>query len=556
MSTKKISFTTFRAVCKILLPAERRQLFYLLLLSTAISLIDILSIAFLFFSIHFYTSKNAVSFLHIPIGNATMLPAIFLLLLFAIKSYGGYITGKYQYNFVHAVSARLSEKALILHLEGSYQDHISGDTGTLIRRIVYTPTEFAQFILLGYQQLITESILVLLATITLLLYNAFLFAAIAVVLLPAIFLLSYFIRKRLNMLRQNIQTSNEQSLRHLTEALDGYIESNLHNKNTFFSTRYGAMQREVNKHIAALQITQVLPSRFFELFAIAGLSLLMMITLLTGQQLSMLTLGAFVAAAYKIIPNISRIMNIRAQLHTYNYTVKDLLKNLSSLTSNDKKEPENHLSTISFDQISFSYNDNTIISNLSFDLTNGSFIGISGDSGIGKTTVLNLLLGFLTPKGGDIFINNKYASPTERKNNWPHISYVQQSPFLAQDSILNNIILFEKEYDSARLSRVLDVTGVHTIATSLPDGIHTILREGGRNLSGGQRQRIAIARALYKKADLFLLDEPFNELDETTEARLLAHFNQLAAEGKKIVLITHNKNSFRYCSKIIDLHAS
>ena len=78
--------------------------------------------------------------------------------------------------------------------------------------------------------------------------------------------------------------------------------------------------------------------------------------------------------------------------------------------------------------------------------------------------------------------------------------------------------------------------------------------ENGKNISGGQQQRIAIARALYKNADLILLDEPFNELDEDSERLLLEHFRELAQQGKLIVLITHNKKSLSYCSQIISLH--
>jgi ABC-type bacteriocin/lantibiotic exporter with double-glycine peptidase domain len=133
---------------------------------------------------------------------------------------------------------------------------------------------------------------------------------------------------------------------------------------------------------------------------------------------------------------------------------------------------------------------------------------------------------------------------------WPVISYVKQQPFLIHDSILKNIVLDETNYNEKRLAEVIEISGLK----SIPGGISKTVAENGKDLSGGQRQRIAIARALYKNADLFILDEPFNELDELSETRLLQHFKDLSRKGKMVILITHNKNSLAFCDRIISLN--
>lgn len=92
-----------------------------------------------------------------------------------------------------------------------------------------------------------------------------------------------------------------------------------------------------------------------------------------------------------------------------------------------------------------------------------------------------------------------------------------------------------------------------TFIAQFPEGLNKMIMENGKNISGGQQQRITIARALYKNADLILLDEPFNELDEDAEISLLKHFRELAQQGKLVILITHNKKSLSYCTKIISL---
>src|SRR5204863_8912189 len=131
--------------------------------------------------------------------------------------------------------------------------------------------------------------------------------------------------------------------------------------------------------------------------------------------------------------------------------------------------------------------------------------------------------------------------------------YVRQQSFFIYDTILRNITLEEDNHDHAALSSALKISGLDKLIETYPGGLGKMITENGKNISGGQQQRIAIARALYKKADLILLDEPFNELDEESEISLLEHFREIAQQGKLIILVTHNKKSLSYCTKTISL---
>jgi len=161
-----------------------------------------------------------------------------------------------------------------------------------------------------------------------------------------------------------------------------------------------------------------------------------------------------------------------------------------------------------------------------------------------------LLLGFLHPDNGGIFINHMQVDERMRQAYWPSISYIKQDTFLLHGTILHNITL-EDDHDQKRLHTAIDASGLREFLDADPQGLHKIIKENGKNISGGQRQRIAIARALYKNADLIILDEPFNELDEAAETGLLEYFQQQAKKGKLIILITHNKQSLAFCNKII-----
>ena len=206
--------------------------------------------------------------------------------------------------------------------------------------------------------------------------------------------------------------------------------------------------------------------------------------------------------------------------------------------------------------MSFSYNGQPLLHKTNLDVKQGELVGLTGLSGKGKTTLINLLLGFLDPSHGEIRINNLPVTMAGRQLYWKNTSYVKQQPFLVHDSILKNITLYDGPFDADRLKHATGDAGLDTLLTQLPEGLNTVITENGKNISGGQRQRIALARALYKDPGLLLLDEPFNEMDEASEQRLMQLLQRLAEKGKLIIIVTHDTKSLSYCNKIISLDAT
>jgi ABC-type bacteriocin/lantibiotic exporter with double-glycine peptidase domain len=298
---------------------------------------------------------------------------------------------------------------------------------------------------------------------------------------------------------------------------------------------------------------QNLPPRLIEVFAILGLFLLVLFTTYINGNggVPVLLVGGFMAAAYKIIPGIVKILNSMEQVKTYSFTVRDLLAEEAGKrpTVTPRYSP---VHSIEMKNVHFSYAENRILANFCMQLQRGDFAGLAGPSGQGKTTLVHLLLGFLQPQQGDILLNGQPTTMIRRQESWPRISYIKQQSFFIHDTVMNNITL-EEEIEKEKLQRVAELTGVDEVVAGLPGGMNGILSENGKNVSGGQRQRIVLARALYKEADLVILDEPFNELDRVSEDRMLNHFRELAASGKMVLLITHNRESLSFCNKIITI---
>jgi len=534
---------------------EKKNAIALIFLDILISLLDIGFLVILLYVIEFYTEQTSLpsSFFSKFLNQNHLLLIASFFILFTLKNIFGFHVLQRQLKFVYAVASRLSTQNLMYYLEDSFSNYVSIDSSVQIRKISQQPIEFSHYVLAGFQQIISQSVLILLTVIALLIYNPVLFFLLLLILTPAIILAGFLMKRKLSFVRKSAKSLSEKAIQYLKEALSGFIESNIFQSKTFFSNRYRNSQSQFNKVLSDQLVIQNMPSRLIEVFAVMGLLFLIIIHSFTAaDSISVITIGAFMAAAYKIIPGVVKILNSSGQIKTYEFTIDDLLKN-------NRRNPENiceeklAIHSVEFRNVSFRFLDEAVFKHISFSLSKGDFAGLSGISGKGKTTMMNLLLGFLEPGKGKLLINGTSSEMQQLQQFWKNISYVKQQPLLIYDSILKNITFDESVVDFQKLEEVLRVTGLKEILSSFPEGYNKVITENGKNLSGGQRQRIAIARALYKDADLVILDEPFSELDRYSEDCLLTYFSELANHGKTIILITHNKESLLFCNKIISL---
>lgn len=532
----------------------------LILLDIVINVADIAFLALLLALVRLLTGPAAGSIgpLTVPAwlrAANPILPIVAFILLYGLKNLLGFSIYRGQCRFLARIATRISAQKLRDYLEGGYGDYVNVDSSVTLREISYDPTEFAQHILGGIQQIITQGTLILFTVIAILFYNAKLFLLLFLILLPPVYAIVYFIRARRDAARDQVRTTGERSLQHLQEAVSGYVESNLYHKNETFLDRYITYQKRFNTYISDQLIAQGVPSRVMETVALLGVMVLILVGKFTGNAAAFISIGVFMAAAYKIIPGIVRILSIGGQINTYAFTINSLAER--------KTPPERVASTrevdtircIRFDRVSFQYAGTPVLANLSFQVEAGDFLGISGLSGKGKTTILHLFLGFLAPSSGEICINEEKADTATRQHFWKRVAYVKQQAFLLHDTFLHNILLDTELHDQRRLQWAIRAAGLTGLIDSFPEGLEKVIHENGKNISGGQRQRVAIARALYKDADLILLDEPFNELDETSECDLLHCLRDLTRRGKTVILITHNKKSLSFCNKTLSLDA-
>lgn len=552
---------TLQNILGVLDKNERKHFFFLLLFDIIINIFDILFLAGLLWIIQFYIQPehgSKLSFLPGWIANSdsVSLIAVFVL-LFSLKNWAGFIISRAHFTFISNVAVRLSGNGLQNYQRSAFSDFIDTDTSVHVRNICFRPFEFCQYMLSGLQQMITQVSLMGITIIAIILFNAKLFLLLLLLLLPPVILVFWFMKKRLTVTRKQLQVNNERSFQYVFDALRGYVEGNIYDRNDFFLRRFIKARKKFSTHLFDSLALQSMPGRIIEIFAVLGLFILIVIAKWTGNtdNSMLITVGAFMAAAYKIIPGIVKIINVSGQMRAYEFSLNELEQDTRTGERASSQKPAEGIRSVELRDIHFQYEVRPVLQQFSISIYPGDFIGITGESGKGKTTIMNLLLGFLQPATGDILINDQPVNCGDIKKYWPLMAYVRQQGFFIHDTVLRNITLEEEQYNRENLEYALRISGLNNVFANFPEGIEKVITENGKNISGGQQQRIAIARALYKNAPVILLDEPFNELDEEATHLLLQHFKELAASGRMVLMITHDKKSLSFCNKIVSMDA-
>jgi ATP-binding cassette subfamily B protein len=209
---------------------------------------------------------------------------------------------------------------------------------------------------------------------------------------------------------------------------------------------------------------------------------------------------------------------------------------------------------IEFCNISFSYVPNIpVIDNFNLTICRGEKVGIEGNNGTGKSSLVKLLLAINKPQKGTIKLNGcniEKLSPQKIRNN---IIYIPQDIFIFSDTIKRNITMGDNNISDTDILKVLKIVMLEDFISELPEGLDTYLYENGKNLSGGQRQKIVIARALVRKPKILIMDEATSQIDNNSDAQIYQSIFENYKDTTYII-ISHKKNILKYCDKIISLN--
>jgi ABC-type multidrug transport system fused ATPase/permease subunit len=299
------------------------------------------------------------------------------------------------------------------------------------------------------------------------------------------------------------------------------------------------------------------PSRAIE-YLILVFFLGLVVTSLTQERsviLDIPTLAVYFLAIIRILPSLSILGNGKMQMmQSLPYLQKyiELSKYLPQENTNSHSHKVDSFDNpnVQFENVSFSYGDQNVLKQINFEIPSGRFVALVGQSGQGKSTILDLLVGFLNPSSGQVLIGGKPVQEFDIGLLRKKFAYVGQDTFLFHDTLRENIRFSNPLATDEEVKNACMQAGAFEFLESFPQGLDTVLADRGASISGGQRQRIAIARALISPARFLLLDEPTSALDVKTERDVMNNISKFRKD-KTIVLVTHKTELFKYADLIL-----
>lgn len=480
-------------------------------------------------------------------------------LIFTIKtiflSYASLKTQKFYFELNNFFSNLLYS----IYIKKNFLFHINNNSSLLIRDI--NDVKFVVDFFKGLISLFAE-ILVLVAIIVIIVaYNPI---SSLIIFFCISFLGSIFfkvIQSKAKIWGSERQAFEEKRYFNLQMSFNEIRNIKLLNKESYFSKRFldsNCNLAEVNyKHFFILS----LPKFWMEWMVLTIIIALIFFLVNFGYNTNEIfaLVGIYSIAAYRLVPSITRIMNSVQQIK---FSVPVILKISEIINNQDIKSDKHNDKNISFEKeleirnVNFSYNlaKKIIFENINLKVAAFSFNGIIGRSGVGKSTLVDILTGLLTPSSGEILVDGNNI--LKNLNSWRQkIAYVPQNVFLSDLSVRENIAFGEEKriIDDQKIYRILKLTQLDNFVQNLKDGIETTVGEFGLQVSGGQRQRIGIARALYKNPQVIILDESTNSLDDDTEDEILKDIFKLKKNNITIFLISHEKKILKMCDNVFEI---
>ena len=420
----------------------------------------------------------------------------------------------------------------------------------------YVCYAFSMSLLSPLLNMTADVLLILLVTAVLLVYAPMTVLMLYLAFFPFMLMYIFGIKRRIRYYGKKELLARREQTRIVTEAYKGYAE--LEVNHAFPSLQHSFLKGLDTISFCRLKLETVyhLPLCLSELSVVIGLTLLA----LSGTGNVKALVGIFAVGAFRLLPALRESLSAWTQIQNSVFCLRIIKAGMEDLFSTFEEKPTAGLSfekEIAISNLSYTYPEGKrVLKEFDCTIRKGEYIGVRGSSGIGKSTLFNLLLGFLKPDGGEIRIDGVLLSAENRKLWHRRIGYVPQGVFILDGTLAENVALGCCDISKEKVKRILRLVRLDEWVDELPLGIDTLLGESGARLSGGQKQRVGIARALYKEADILLLDEATSALDTATECEINEMICGLRNDyrGLTVLSIAHRESSLALCNRIITLN--
>lgn len=502
--------------------------------------------------------------------GAIIFLCIFIAVTFILKSALYFFSKLYILKFSHTHRANMIQTLNHAYLYSDYNYFISKNSSSLIKNITLETQEFCYKILLSLLYGVSNLFILVFLFVLMAATDLLLLAATLSALLPVV-LLIYFMRHRLKRWGRKSSEALQGIIKTLNHGLGGFKETRVIGCAPYFEAQMASNAKQYAQAASFAASFDMLPRILIETVLVVFIVSFIAISQLflsRSTDLLISSLSVFAVASIRLLPAASQLMstisNLQSTRHVPDILYADLkeIEQRFSVSSNSslgsRERALNHTVAMDFQQqirlsnvvYRYSTSLDPAINDVSLEIQKGESIAFIGKSGAGKTTLVDIILGLLTPQSGDITVDG--VSIYRDLRAWQNlVGYIPQSIFLLDDTIERNIAFGVPDHliDYRRLEQAIAAAQLEEMIAQLPKGIHTRIGERGVMLSGGQRQRIGIARALYHEREVLVLDEATSALDNETEKKVSEAIQALSGK-KTIIIIAHRLSTVEHCNRV------
>lgn len=426
-------------------------------------------------------------------------------------------------------------------------------TGDLMTRMTSDAGNIANGIIWTIPEIIQLCIELLLVFITLFYYSPIL-ACFAVIIAPVAALSTFWLGKKLKRLTVKVQESEAAYRSFMQESLANLLIVKAFTNEEYSTDRlvelrenrfYWVFRKTKLGLISSTSMSLSFQAGYIVAFAYGAMQVAAKVITFGTMSVFMTLVNRIQAPIMQLAQQIPKVVNILASAGR--------VIELQEIAEEEKKEEHIEAKTLGLkvDGLTFGYSKETVIEDASFEIRPGEAVAIVGESGIGKTTLVRIIMSFLNPVSGSLeFYNENGQSEEANAGIRKYISYVPQGNTLFSGTIRENIRMGNIEATEEEMLDALKMASGYDFVMELENGLDTIIGERGHGLSEGQAQRIAIARTLVRKAPFMILDEATSALDEATEQKVIDGLNNLIPKPTCLI-ITHRRSILQYCDREI-----
>ena len=489
---------------------------------------------------------------------------LMVIAVYLIKNIYVILQNDIQYRFVFNNQVRISNRLMCAYMKQPYLFHAQHNSTELMRTVLNDTQTFFRTVLAGIQ-LVTDLCVCIVLLVFLFITDSLI--TLSIIALFGVFMIFYmkYFKKELKHLGEQTRNYNADMAKYSLQAFGGIKEIQILNREKFFvgkfdfvSGKYATSQRKYN-------VMLTLPKPIMEFLCVGGLLSVVALRLYMGVDLNafIAVLSTFAVAAFRMLPSINKITanlgiivfggpSVDAIYDDLKAVEKLTVEEVNSVSGSEKIILKHE---IAIKNLAFVYpnSEEYIFKDVSFQIPKNKSVAFIGPSGAGKTTLADIILGVMNPTAGSIEADG--VDIHENLHQWHQsLGYIPQTIFLTDDTLKNNIAfgIDESDIDEDRLWNALEMAQLKEFVKSLPEGLETVVGEGGMRLSGGQRQRIGIARALYNNPEVLVLDEATSALDNDTEKAVMEAVEHLSG-SVTLIIIAHRLSTIKNCDYVFQV---